>query len=543
MKRSEAWRRFAPSAYLGLALAVAVAFLPSALRPPPEQTNDTAALNPDAPEDESSEVIQSVRQAKGAGAGANETLTATTTTTRPGPPAKSRCVGSPARQVASVYSAPCAPGFAGDNGGATGHNVFPNEIRLGFWHGVGAPSPGLVEDPPKAGESAGDRTYRILAQYFNKHYQTWGRRVFFYGLNSSGTPEEQQAEAVRADDVDKIFGAYYLWQGFCEEFVRQGGVMICNPLSHAVYERHRPGLFSFMMDRNQALGFGAEYVCKRLVGRPAKFAGLGVDKNTPRRVGIIAENTSKGRMTADVFVDQFKSECGGVVRPEDQFELTTDSDAAVAAAAVTRMRQNGVTTVIMENLVANGVLLMNAAETQGWQPEWVQFSANGIDFNNNPRLFPPGQAAHLFGLSAWEVPRPPAQQECYQAYRSIDPTTEPDGSVCKLFFHPMLMLFNGIQEAGPKLNQKTFDDALLRLGHRFPPEAWAIGGGYGPGDYTYMDNVSEIWWDRTAFDSAGAGAYRWTRNAERYQRGQMDGDDSELFVKGVVEFGGSEQRR
>jgi hypothetical protein len=541
--KNDTLRRFAPTAYLGLALAVAVAFLPSALRPPPEQTNDTAALNPDAPLDESSEVIQAIRQAKGAGAGASEDGVATTTTTRPGPPAKSRCVGNPARQVASVYSAPCAPGFAGDNGGATGHNVFPNEVRLGFWHGVGPPSPGAVPEQAPPGESAGNRTYRILAQYFNKHYQTWGRRIRFYGLNASSTPEEQQAEAVRADEEDQIFGAYYLWQGFCEEFVRQGNVIICNPLRQPVYEQHRPGLFSFMMNRDQALGFGAEYACKRLLGRPAKFAGIAVDKDKPRRISVIAENTPKGRITPDVFADQLKTECGATIRPEDQFELTTDSDAVSAAAAITRMRQNGVTTVVIETVLGNTLLLMNAAEAQGWQPEWVQFSANGIDFNNNPRLMPPNQAAHLFGLSAWEVPRPPAQQECYAAYRSIDPTTEPDASVCKLYFHPMVMLMNGIQEAGPKLNQATFDQALIRMGRRFPAEPWAIGGGFGPGDYTYMDNLSEIWWDRTAFDSAGAGAYRWTRNARRYQRGQFDTDDSRLFVDGVVEYGGSEQVR
>ncbi|MEY2426031.1 MAG: hypothetical protein QOI61_1603, partial [Actinomycetota bacterium] len=380
-------------------------------------------------------------------------------------------------------------------------------------------------------------------QYFNQHYQTWGRSIVFYGLNSSSTPDEQQAEAVRADTQDKIFGAYYLWPGFCEELVRRGGVIICNPLRQDIYERHRPGFFSFMMNRDQALGFGAEYACKRLLGRPAKFAGIAVAKDKPRRIGVVAENTPKTRITADVFATQLKNECGGVVRPEDQFELTTDQDASAAAAAVTRLRQNGVTTVVYETVLTNTLLLMNAADAQGWQPEWVQFSANGLDFNNNPRLFPPNQRAHTFGLSAWEVPRPNAQQECYQAYRSIDPTTEPDASVCKLYWHEILMLMNGIQEAGPKLNQKSFDDALLRLGHRFPPEEWAIGGGYGPGDYTYMDNVSEIWWDDTAFDSAGAGAYRWTHGAKRYQRGQFDGDDSKLFVDGVVEYGGSEQRR
>jgi hypothetical protein len=123
----------------------------------------------------------------------------------------------------------------------------------------------------------------------------------------------------------------------------------------------------------------------------------------------------------------------------------------------------------------------------------------------------------------------------------MDPANNPDGSACGNFWHPLLMMVNGIQEAGPKLNQESFDKALLSIPKRYPPEPWAIGGGYGPDDYTYMDNISEIWWDPSAADSAGAEAYRWTHQGRRYKRGEIDSDDSELFKKGVVEEGGPEQ--
>jgi hypothetical protein len=549
-RRSDVLKRFGPGTYPVIALLGAALLLPSALRPPPEQTNDSAALNPGAPPDQQAEqIVQSVQQARGGGAGAVQSTkgTAGATATAPspppppptGPPASGRCYGNPKRQTQSVYSAPCAPSWSGNNGGVTGHNVFPNEVRLGLWHVVGSPTPGRVGTTPPGGESPYDRTFRVLQDYFNKRYQTYGRHIAFYGLRPADSIQDQQAEAVRADTQDKLFGAYYLWQGFCEEFVRRGGVVMCNPLRHEVYNQHRPGLFSFYMDRTQANGYGAEWMCKRIVGKPPKFAGAQVDKTKPRKIAIITENHSKGGVPPSLFEGIFKRECGGVL--VDKIELTAEQAPDAASQAVAKLKSEGVTTIINETVIYNSIYLTNAAESLGWQPEWIQFAANGLDASSNIRDFPANQRAHQFGLGAFEVPLPFPQTECYQAYRSIDPANEPDATSCLLFWHPMVMLMNGIQEAGPHLNQKSFDAALMKIPRRFPAEPWAIGGGFGQDDYSYMDNISEIWFDVTAKDTNGStGAYRWTNKARRYQRGQFTRDDSQLFSKGVVTPGGAE---
>jgi hypothetical protein len=537
--RGAALRRAAPASYLFVALAVAVAFLPSALRPPPEQTSDSAALNPDAPPDQDSQVIQSVRQAKGAGAGANETLTATTTTTRPtGPAAKRRCVGNPPRQTESVYSPPCAAGFSGDNGGATGHNVFPNSVKLGIWHSVGAPSVGCNPETAPAGETNANRTTRVLAAYFNKNYQTWGRKISICGMEAGGSSEEDSAEATRADEQEKIFSVYHLEEAVCEDMVRRGGVAVCNPLRHAVYLKHRPGMFSFMMDRDQAFGFGAEWMCKRLIGKPAAFAGANVSKTGPRKIGILTGVEKAGLTPPEDIAQYLERECGAKVAR--YATLATDNDPSGAAAAVTNMFSDDITTIILEIGLINALHVMNAADGLSYQPEWTQFTAFALDFNIIGRLLPPNQMAHMLGISAWEVPRPDVQQECYLAYRSMDPANTPDGSTCGNFWHPLVMMMNGIQEAGPRLSQKSFDEALLRLGHRYPAEPWAIGGGFGPDDYSYMDDINEIWWDPSAVAPNGGwqGAYRYTARAKRFKRGELTTDASELFVNGVTYAGG-----
>lgn len=525
-----------PALYPLLALVVAVAFLPSALRPPPEQTSDSAALNPDAPPDEQSEqIIQSLRQAAGGAAGAQD-APVTTTTTVPAPTVNAfgKCFGNPSRQTESVYSAPCAPAFSGNNGGATAHNVFANEVRVGFWHVVGTPAEGKIADRSQAGEQAEMRTFRVLEDYFNKRYQTWGRRVEFYALAGGADPAEDVAIAKRADQQHKLFAAYHLNRTFCEPFTRDSGPMMCNPEPHEVYTRNRPNMYSFMMDRTQAAGFGAEFLCKKLLGKKARFAGNRLQDET-RKIALVVENTAKRGISSSVPVAALKQECGATYTG-GVFELESDNGPAAAAALVTRLQSNGVTSVVLETELYNTLYLMAASDGTAFQPEWLIFNANGLDFNNNATLFPPTQSAHVFGFSAWEVPRRDEETECYQAYREIDPDNEPNATVCKLFWHPMVMILNGIQAAGPRLSSATFEKGLFGIGYRYPNELWAIGGGYGPNDFSYMDDVSEIWWSGSAIDpvSGGRGAYVWAYDARRFKRGELPADEGELFRRGVV---------
>ena len=100
----------------------------------------------------------------------------------------------------------------------------------------------------------------------------------------------------------------------------------------------------------------------------------------------------------------------------------------------------------------------------------------------------------------------------------------------------MVMIMNGIQQAGPRLSSKTFETGLFGMGYRYPAEPWAIGGGYGPDDYSYMDNMSEIWWstEQKAPDNDQPGAFVWTYQAKRFKRGEIPADASELFHNGVT---------
>ena len=530
-----------PVVYPLIALSVAAALLPSALRPPPEQTSDSAALNPDAPPDEQQEeIVQAIQQAQG-GAGGDETESTTTTAAPNRPLASNRCFGNPPRQTESVYSAPCAAAFTGNNGGATGHNVFPNEVRLGFWHAAGTPAAGKIGPEPAPNESAPTRTFRVLNAYVNQRFQTYGRRIQFYGLTGSSDPAAEQAAARKADAQDKIFAAYHLNLPFCEEFVRSAGPVFCNPNRASIYERNRPGFYSFMLDRTAAAGFGAEYVCKKLIGKNAVYSGT--ERNNLRKISVVTETSiDSAKMPVSEYDAALKKECGAAYGGRSyQFAA---ADATVALAAATQMQASGTTTVVLEIGVVNTLLLMTAASTIGWEPEWVTISAEATDFGSNAAILPPNQSRHLFGLTAWEVPRRYEESECFQAYKSIDQDNEPDSAVCRLFWHSIILMVDAIQQAGPRLDKASFERGLFSLGHRYPVEPWAIGGGYGPGDYSYMDDVSEIWFSRFATnpDNGQPGAYAFTYNAKRFKRGELPAGDDQLFQHGVTSVGGPDIR-
>jgi hypothetical protein len=83
---------------------------------------------------------------------------------------------------------------------------------------------------------------------------------------------------------------------------------------------------------------------------------------------------------------------------------------------------------------------------------------------------------------------------------------------------------NGIQLAGPTLTPKSFEQGMFKYGHPKPLNNWEIGGGFGPGDRSFVDTYAEIWWDASAIDpSTGnpGGAYRYTNAGKRYAYGEM----------------------
>jgi hypothetical protein len=536
-----------PLGYFAVALVAIVAVLPSALRPPQNEASTTAQFSPDAPPDDVDSIVANLQRATsgtpGSGGAGGEAEAPGAPVEDAPPPPSSACpfgFGDPPRQTESPYAPPCAPAFSGDNGGVTGHNVLPNEVRVGFWHGavtIPEHERGLVPTEPQPGETDVIRTMRVLQAYFNTHYQLWGRTLRLDAVRDSSTEAEQRASAIQQNE-NKDFAVTHLFTPFCEEATRlQMVCMNINPNTKPTTTEHRPYWWTYLAAWEDNDVITADYLCSKLVGRPAEFAG-GLEAGKPRVIGIITETKANNEFHGAGGIERaLKDRCG--YDPPVAVEVSIDEPQGNLSTAITRMRQAGVTTILFHVEFNTSIALMSNADASTYFPEWVHVASFGADLNDFARYFPPTQSQRLFGLSTWEVPRPFSEYDCYRAYKAIDPAGEPDFGACEYYWAVLELVVAGIQLAGPELNGESFERGLFALGHRRPAEPWAIGGGYGPGDHAYIENYVEQWWDPTATDPINGeqGAYRFTEGGRRRSLGEFD-DVTRVFRDGVTSTSG-----
>ena len=528
-----------PLGYLVVALALVLGLLPSVLRSQPPPANDSAELSPDSSKDHQQSIIASLNAAgsetagSGQGQGGNGPGTGAGGAPPPPPPQPAlgcHGFGDPPRQTESLYSAPCVPKCP-SNEGATYKNVSAGEVKIGFRHGSAAPSyTGPIKRDPDPADSGVDRTARVIQAYFNQRFQTCGRYIQLVALEDCADPgktaTDQQACAAKFDTEQHLFGAYMLGNEFCNEFIRRGLLAMCNPEPERFYDSANGLRWGWMTDFTKIDNFTAELLCKQLQGKPATFTDDPALNGKPRKFGGLywTSVNGGGSHTTDDVRKAMASKCGMSFTDFQEFPAENESNEIPnAQAALARFRAEGITTVVFAHETAAAAVVMADATSNQYFPEWVLPSPYGVDFNLIGSILPPEQMRHAFGFSQWELPHPSTASDCYIAYQSVDPTNTPDGTFCKLVFPFLQQFVNGIQMAGPRLNPQTFRDGLYKLGHRFYPDRLSVGGGFGPGDYTYIDDFGLIWWDRTAPDpeTGNQGAYRWVMNGKRFQLGQI----------------------
>ena len=531
--------RYLPVAYFGAVMGLVVLLLPTSLRPPPEDPTTSAEFSPDAPPDDEADSILAALGRGGSGtvgAGAGEPEDGGLPSGTSEPAAPRNCpfgVGNPPRQVESIYAAPCAPAWQGDNGGETSKNVSRDEVRLGLYHSTDACEGATATEPPD-NESAGHRTMRVLQDYVNQAFQTYERQIRLYCI-VNGTPES----AVEADQDWRVFAASNIDFRGCRELIRRKIPVWCDPPTREDMLANRPYLWSWQMDRTRMQEFGAEYYCKKLKGKPAVHAGQSSGyRSTERKLGIITEMSAETGLTYEPMIPALRRECGMEKDEIEDFVYTArggeEVDTAEIATAIARLRTEGVTTVVLNIKFLNSVATLQASDSAAYFPEWLIFSPYGLDINIIGNLHSQGQMTQMFGLSGWEWPRATQETDCYKAYKSMDPNNNPGGP-CGVLFDPLIQLVSGIQAAGPNLTPETFREGLFDIGYRFYPKlSWAIGGGYSNTDFTYIDNVAEVWWDpdQPKPQDGTPGAYRWVRCGERYAEGELPREDPRVFSDG-----------
>jgi hypothetical protein len=458
-------------------------------------------------------------------------------------------------QTEDPLSPPCVASFNGDNGGATWRGVSGDEIRLLVYLYPSGPYPcdpsarscgdfprfGTYADlgapPSPGGEEIQLTALRLLQEYFNQRYQTYGRRVhlfaYFTGPSlATTTPKERYVE--EADENRLLVNPFaviraerpgfqnlpppYASDIYQEELARWGitSFELTGSRSRSLGQRYPGLIWSYRPALEQLADLYGSYVCAKVVGKPTVLSGNVGQNGTPRRLALLHVH-SPGFEQYDILTDlvrRYVEGCGGHI--VDDIAYAKDAGPCDGewldpvpgsadgnprwAEDLARLRADGVTTILWP-----GCVIMRYAMTSSvieYKPEWILLGSGPIDANTTG-MDNGGSGA---GLETFQhrailiTPKPftpPVQDAiCAHAMAQVDRGGRNAAAYafgCPLY--PLLrQVFAAIQRAGPQLTPSDIaaaeraDDA----GGPSPPEAPPCR--YLAGDYSCLkDAQAEIW--------------------------------------------------
>ena len=432
------------------------------------------------------------------------------------------------------YAPPCEQ-FAGSNGGSTWRGVTGNTITV---------SARLTTDQSfqqtlaiLAGASLRDtnadnqRTLQVLADYFNSHYQFYGRKIqikFFTGQGSLAAELQGygQSNAVVDAQTAQSNNAFADITAESEPYstaLWQDGIMgFGDPyMPNFWHEQHAPYDWSLATDGTDlATGIGY-YTVQKLCGGNAAYSGS--YKNTPRKFAGIAPQNELYQVSAQVFSQVMGAH--GCNDTQFQYTLDLGTESQQAANLVAQLKANGYTTIICGCDPIFPVYLSGQAAQQNYFPEFVEIGAALVDQDYVGQLYNQQFYQHAFGISPNLATVPYTQTIGYAAYEAecqVEPTV--CGGQGPAFFVDIIylqldMLAIGIQMAGPDLTPATFQAGMFA----YPPRLGPAGlWGWASTQHTIPNDFREVCWSPNtispnngkpgAYIQGSNGAARWTEN-------------------------------
>lgn len=439
-----------------------------------------------------------------------------------------------------------------EDGGATAPGVTGDTITVVAWLPNEAdPIYGIVRQALGIDDTVDEirATYEGLAEAFAASYETYGRRVELEFVQASGSmldPVAARADAVRAAEYEPfaVLGGPLLASTWTEELHARGIVcMSCPGISEAA-----PSSFGIQPSQSQIQTHVVQYVSRKLKGGTADFAGPG-SEGEERVFGLLSLTQSDAdERRVDRYVDAFDDE-GVDIAETGTFPLDPGRAQELATGIVARMKDAGVTTVVVRADPITLPAFTREATKQGWYPEWVLGGFQFTDSSTFARTFDQDQWAHAFGVSFLPPKAPPEITPAYRFYEWFHGEPPPADDSLILTYPQVALFFTGLHLAGPDLTVENFRDALFA----FPPTPKArtqpsVDYGFGiwtdptkpedeyEGDYEGIDDMVEIWWDPEATGedetgTEGTGLYRYVNDGRRYLPSEYT-SDVEVFDRG-----------
>ena len=453
-------------------------------------------------------------------------------------------------KVPAFGAPPCVPDFSGDNGGVTYQGVTAKEIHVVWYRPKQDAAVQAALTAANAANSTEEQTatFNAYIDYFNTHYQLYGRKVRISIVDGSGAAEDDAAAKADAIIVaDKkpfaVIGGTAI-NGFTTTIAQRKILCICTVSQpQEYYESLAPYAgYTTLMSSTQGYMQRAEYIGKRLGGRNAKWAGNAVFQQTKRVFGLLYYETAD--QSYKLGVDSFERELAKYnvkLKTRLAFQYPLAGVQEQARSMIARLKEDGVTSVIFSGDPITPAIFTREATQQQYNPEWIITGSALVDTTLFARTYDPVQWQHAFGVSFLTARGPAGQGDAFRLHRwhtGRDPAADNQYGV---IYAPIFALFTGMHMAGPKLTPHQFQKGLFS----FPPlgrgkitvatSSWGNHGIWKETDYTQYDDVTEIWWDPQAtgpdeVDNPGVGMYRYVDGGKRYLPGEHPTTDPKAFV-------------
>ncbi|MHB1503712.1 MAG: ABC transporter substrate-binding protein [Acidimicrobiales bacterium] len=425
--------------------------------------------------------------------------------------------GPAVRQVPwSKYAPICVPAWHGNNGGATAPGVTGTTITVTYREVASAELATLYSIVPKSVVGTDQGAIKAIQAYislFNRTFELYGRHVvlkpfasqsdFVAELDGGDQAQAQaDAETAKADhafaDLSVIDATPVYDQALAEQhiisFTPFGG-------PDSEFAQFSPYEYSTIPVCQKTNLGTAEVIGRSLARTPVSFSGDPSMNGKHRVFGIVYDS------------DPTDQECNNALEKDlASYGVKVATTAAVSlngstlqeqiANVVAQFKAAHVTTVIATGLDwFTPILLTAAANQQGYYPEW--FTTDFID--GFSRLVQQNQWSHAIALGMQAQAED--QSEAYKAYR-MSGATGPLIPTYPFVYQPVLMLFDAIQQAGPYLTPRTFQQGFRSLPPSLP------GGMYGqwapgPGSYDPFGSFSVVWWSPKAVSAVDGPGGAW----------------------------------
>ena len=454
------------------------------------------------------------------------------------------------QQNVTSYSIPCIPALEGSNGGATHQGVTEDEIVIVQYQFKAdeAVNAALATQGLAASHEKYYEVLKIFEQWFNKHYEFYGRKVRYEQF--IGNCEATDFACYRADAkalvkkyhpfaVERFQGP---WQ-FADELARQGVVVMGSSwgLPRRFFNERRPYVWDIFADGESVADTMADYWCKKLANKPAEYAGDPALTIQPRRLGIVSTQDEYALETAGRLVTQLD---GGMCDGGEKPVIYTISDDANKAQeelppVIARMKEDGITTVTnLQCTFAWNLLVMPVFDNQQYFPEHFMSGTGACDHDLVGRFASPTQRSSFFGLGWQPKPTNIEAQDDYKAVKEIDPGYNYDSYVLLatfIFNHNLMFL---LQSAGPNLTPETLEAgafSMPQLGGWENAQPWpgwkccdplVTMHKYVPGEYAAHRDTRNLYWDERAVSPIDGkpGSYVCLEDCRRWSAGTHNTD-------------------